>query len=169
MASLSVPTCGFSAAGTYTSTGTNSVLTHDFSLATSTPFTDGGGANQANKYYRTTVSLAGSATSDLDLAGVLTDVTGATITFATIKFFAVVASSSNNASNSMQVTRPAAAGALWLMAAGDGIALPPGAWFATGNPNAAGYTVTATTADLITFTNSAGTNTITAEVLIIGD
>lgn len=143
-------------------------VTLPLELTFTSPLTNGTGASQADKIHSTTVTLAGSATADIDLAGSLTDVFGATLTFARIKAILIKAAAANNASNLMQVTRPAANGVPLFMAAGDGIALRPAAMFMWACGDATGVAVTAGTGDLLTFTNSAGTNTISADVIIIG-
>lgn len=124
------------------------------------------GANQADKIFHDTRTLAASGTEDLDLAGVLTDPLGVTLTFAKVKALIFTAAAGN--SNNVQVTRSAANGVPWLLAAGDGIALRPGATFAWISPDATGVAVTAGTGDLITVTNSAGSTSVTYDVIVIG-
>jgi hypothetical protein len=64
--------------------------------------------SQANVLYSETRTLAASAAEDLDLAGVLADALGATITAAEIVAIYIAAASGNT--NDVQVTRPAANG-----------------------------------------------------------
>ena len=126
----------------------------------------GTGANQANLLFADTRTLAASATEDLDLAGVLSDPLGAALTFARIKFVLVKAAVGNT--NNVNVTRPASNGVPLFLAAGDGLPIRPGggnAWWA---PDATGVAVTAGTGDLLTFTNSAGSTSVTYDVVIIG-
>lgn len=125
----------------------------------------GTGSGQADLIWHDTRSLAGSATEDLDLVS-LTDAFGVTATFARIKAILFVASAAN-VTNAVQVTRPASNGVPLFMAAGDGISLAPGEMFMWSG-GVSGKTVTASTGDLITITNSAGTNTVTYDVVIIG-
>jgi hypothetical protein len=167
---LDTPTLQVAVAATLTGTAGLGTATLPIALSKSLPMTTGSGAaGTADMIYSTTISLAGSATSDLDFAGVLTNhITGAAMTFARIKAVIIVAGAANDAGNLMQVTRPASNGIPLFMAAGDGIALRPGAFFAWADSGATGVAVTAGTGDLLTFTNSAGTNTITADVVIIG-
>ena len=139
------------------------VLNKDYSQT----FANGTGASQANMWWHDQRTLTASATEDLDLAGSLTSVFGTTITLTSLKGVLVYAATGNT--NNVNVTRPAANGITWLLAAGDGISLKPGAWVAWFDPSANGATVTAGTADLITFTNSAGTNTITYDVFLLGE
>jgi hypothetical protein len=114
-------------------------------------------------------TLGASATEDLDLFGSLTSVFGTTINFTSLKGLFVFAASANNAANNVNVTRPAANGVPWLLAAGDGIALKAGMWIAWFDPSANGAAVTTGTGDLITFTNSAGTNSVTYDVFLLGE
>lgn len=136
------------------------------SLSAALSYADGTGAEQADRIFTDTRTLAASATENLDLAGSLTDVFGATITFARIKAIIIQAAAGNT--NDVQVTRPASNGVPFLMAASDGIALKPGALFAWADPGATGVVVTASTGDLITLTNSAGSTSVTYSVMIIG-
>lgn len=142
--------------------------TWHFGTTASAAYSTGTGAGQVDKVYAASLNLAASGTANLDLAGSLTDVSGATITFARIKAIHVEADAGNT--NDVQVTRPASNGVPFLMAAGDGIALRPGASFSwkTGTADATGVAVTAGTGDQITFTNSAGTTGVTYKVVILG-
>lgn len=126
----------------------------------------GTGANQADKIFADTRTLAASATEDLDLAGVLSDPLGASLTFARIKAVLIKAASGNT--NNVQVTRPASNGVPLFLAAGDGLAVRPGGLFLWVAPDATGVAVTAGTGDLLTLTNSAGSTSVTYDVIIIG-
>lgn len=157
------------------SVSVNATLTNVLDLATgSTPLDltktyrlpDGTGANQANRIFHDQRTLAASATEDLDLAGVLTDPYGASITMARIKALIVSAATGNT--NNVNVIRPASNGVPLFLAAGDGIPVRPGGVFAWIAPDATGIAVTAGTGDLITFTNSAGSTSVTYDVVIIG-
>ena len=127
---------------------------------------DGTGANQADRIFTDTRTLAASATEDLDLAGSLTDAYGATITMARIKAILVKAASGNT--NNVNVSRPASNGVPLFLAASDGIAVLPGGAFLWVAPNAAGVAVTAGTGDLLTFTNSSSGTSVTYDVVIVG-
>jgi hypothetical protein len=126
----------------------------------------GTGAAQADRIFADSRTLSASGTENLDLAGTLTDAYGATITFARIKLVVFIADGGNT--NDVQVTRPASNGTALFIAAGDGIALKPGAFFIWADPGATGFAVTAGTGDLLTVTNSAGTTGVTYSVIIIG-
>ena len=146
--------------------------TADFESASSTiaqalsvALTDGTGVGQADLIFKDTVTLSASGTADLDLAASLTNIYGATQTFARLKAIIVTADSGNT--NNVNVTRPSAGVPLFL-ATSDGIAVRPGGAFVWVAPDATGAAVTATTADLITFTNSAGSTSVTYSVTLIG-
>ena len=126
----------------------------------------GVGANQADKIFADTRTLAASATEDLDLAGVLSDPLGAALTFARIKAVLIKAAAGNT--NLVQVTRPASNGVPLFLAAGDGLSVRPGGLFLWVAPDATGVAVTAGTGDLLTLTNSAGSTSVTYDVIIIG-
>jgi|SRR5688500_4620070 len=127
---------------------------------------NGTGANQADRMYIDSNTLAASGTANVDLAGSLTDAFGAALTFARIKAVFIAAAEGNT--NDVQVTRPGANGAPLFMAAGDGIVVRPGGAFAWIAPDAVAVPVTAGTGDLLTFTNSAAGSSVTYEVIIIG-
>lgn len=110
-------------------------------------------------------TLSASASEDLDLAGSLTNAFGVTLTFATIKFVLVVAAAGNT--NNVEVTRKATTGIPLFMADGDGISLQPGDLFLYHSP-LVGKTITATTDDTLTFTNSAGSTGVTYDVILVG-
>jgi len=127
---------------------------------------NGTGSGQASQVFTDTRSLAGSATEDLDLAGSLTNAFGTTLTFTKIKAIIVRAAAANNAANAVQVARTSSNGVPLFLAASDGLALGPGGIFLFYDP--AGVTVTAGTGDKLTITNSAGTNTVSYDIVIIG-
>src|SRR5690554_2219486 len=66
-------------------------------------FSNGTGAGQANIWWHDQRTIAASGSENLDLAGSLTDVFGATKTFTRIKAILIAASSGN--SNNVNVTR----------------------------------------------------------------
>jgi hypothetical protein len=128
-------------------------------------FTDGTGLGQADRIWQDTRTLPASATEDLDLSGALTNALGATAIFARIKAILVKAAAGNT--NNVNVTR-AAAGVPLFLATGDGLPVKPGGAFLWVAPDATGIAVTATTADTLTLTNSAGATSVTYDILILG-
>lgn len=138
-----------------------------FGLSASLTFADGTAANQANRVFTDTRTLAASATEDLDLAAVLVDAFGAAITFVKVKGIFITAAAGNT--NNVRLTRPAANGFALFLAASDGLDIPPGGFFAIAGPALAGLgSVTAGTADLITLTNSGAGTSVTYSIVIIG-
>jgi hypothetical protein len=137
-------------------------LTRAYSL----PFTSGTGLNQVSNIFHDQRTLAASATEDLDLAGVLTNAMGQTITFTKLKAVIVKAATGNT--NNVVVSRPASNGVPLFSASSDAIAVQPNGMFVFVAPSVAGVTVTAATGDLLTFTNSAAGTSVTYDVILIG-
>ncbi len=135
-------------------------------LSSRTRLTSGTGLGAADMLWSDTRTLAASATEDLDLAGSLTGPLGTTLTFARIKLVYVTALAANT--NDVQVTRPASNGVPLFLAASDGLLVKPGGTFLWCAPNAAGIAVTAGTGDLLTFTNGAGSTSVTYSIVVIG-
>lgn len=128
--------------------------------------TEGTGASLADRMFHDQRTLTASATEDLDLAGVLANPFGSTLTFVELRAILISASSANT--NNVNVTRPASNGVPLFLAASDGIAVPPGGVFMWSCPADGKVTVTASTGDLLTITNSAGSTSVTYDVVIIG-
>lgn len=128
----------------------------------------GTGVGKADKVFSDRRTLAASASEDLDLAGVLLDAFGATITFARIKGLIVSAA----AGNTNNVVIGAAAATPWatLLGATHTLTLRPGATVGlfAGAADAVGYAVTAGTGDLLKVANSAAGTAVTYDVVIIG-
>jgi hypothetical protein len=130
-------------------------------------FLDGTGAGQVDRAYHAQRTLAASATEDLDLVGSLLNPIGSTAVMARLKYILVIGAAGTT--NNVNVTRPAANGVPLFLAAGDGVAVRPGGKFELGCTDATGIAVlTAGTADLLTFTNSAGGTPVTYDVLLLG-
>lgn len=126
---------------------------------------DGTAANQANRLFSDRRTLAASATENLDLAGVLTDAFGASLTFVKVKAILITASAANT--NNVNVSREATNGVPVFLAAGDGVPVLPGGVFLWVAPGA-GVTVTPGTGDLLTVANSAAGTSVTYDVVILG-
>jgi len=124
--------------------------------------------NQADKIFADQRTLTTGATEDLDLAGVLAPLFGATLlTFVKLKAF-VLFNLITNTTN-ITVSRPAGSTGVPIFAAvSDALAaIKPGGCFAWWDPSLAGVAVTAGTGDLITITNSAGASCV-YDVIIVG-
>jgi hypothetical protein len=124
-------------------------------------------ANQADVIWADTRTVAPSATDALDLAGGgLVDALGVAFAPLKVKMILVVASGVN--ANPVQLVRPASNGVPFLMAAGDGISLLPGAAFCWVSPSAAGVPITAGTGDLLNIINGGAGTSVDYDIMIIG-
>lgn len=119
----------------------------------------------ASQMWHDTRTLIASATEDLDLAGGLSNAFGVTLTFVQVKLVLIRASSANT--NSVIVSRKATTGFPIFDADGDSITLAPGDIFLYASP-LVGKTVTATTDDTLTATNSAGGTSVSYDIVVIG-
>jgi hypothetical protein len=144
-----------------------STVSSPLTIAQHYPLSSGTGANQADKAWSDTRTLAASGTENLDLAGVLVDAFGATITFVKVKAMLIRAASGNT--NDVLVGGHATTAFVnWVSDPTDVVVVKPGGLFLLVAPNAAGYGVTAATGDLLKVTNSAGTTGVTYDVAILG-
>lgn len=130
-------------------------------------FTDGTGANQARILFSDTRTLSASATENLDLAGVLTDVFGNVITFDKIKAIIVTAAAANT-NNVVFGGAASAQAAPWFGDVADTVVIRPGGCLCLVAPDATGYDVTATTADLLKIANSSSGTPVTYTIVLIG-
>ncbi len=138
-------------------------LSYSASLSLAT----GTGAGQADLIFSDTRTLTASSTENLDLAGVLTDALGATLTFVKIKGIIVRASTGNT--NDVVVGGAAANGFInWVADATDKINVRPGGLFVLIDPTGSGYAVTASTGDILKVANSSSGSSVTYDIIIIG-
>lgn len=125
----------------------------------------GTGADQADKIFTGSGTINASTTTTLDLAGGLTDPSGAAVTFVKVKLIFL---KNTHATQALALTRPASNGVPFLTAAGDAIPIPPGGHVHLVGPGAAGLaTVTAGTGDLIDLVNGAGSS-VTYDIVLVG-
>lgn len=129
--------------------------------------TSGTGANQADRIFHDQRTLAASGTENLDLAGVLTDAFGASLTFVRVRGL-IVAAAAGNTNNVVVGGHATAAWATWVADATDRVVVRPGGVLALFAPDTTAYAVTATSADLLTVTNSAGSTSVTYDIVIVG-
>lgn len=130
-------------------------------------FTDGTGANQANSIFTDVRTLAASATENLDLAGSLANVFGATIAFDRIKALIVKADPGNT--NDVLVGGAASnQAATFFGDVTDVVKVKPGGTVAFIAPDANGYDITAATGDLLKIANSGAGTGVTYTIIIIG-
>lgn len=137
--------------------------------ARDTVMRSGTGSLEADLPYFVQGTLAGSASVNLDLIGALLDFAGAAANFAKVKFLRIEADINNNVANDLQIKPHASTG--WITGpwrtATHLIQLTPGEAFQW-ESLVSGRAPVATSGDLITLTNAAGTNTITYRVWILG-
>lgn len=130
-------------------------------------FTDGSGANQANKLFTDTRTLAASASESLDLNGVLTDAFGAVLNFTKIRALIIAASAANT--NDVIVGNAASNGFVsWCGGATNTVTVKPGGLFMLVAPDVNGYAVTAATADLLKVLNGGAGTSIDYTITILG-
>lgn len=127
-----------------------------------------GAAGYASKCFSDTRTLTASSSESLDLAGSLVDALGNTVSFSKIRAILVMAASGN--ANQVIVgngTNPfigpfGAAGA-------SVIHVDPGGYFLAVKDDAAGWTVTASTGDVLKVANSGGGTSVTYTIFILGE
>lgn len=130
---------------------------------------DGTAAGQANTAFWDHRTLTASSSESLDLAGVLTNPFGSTITFARVKLLVVSADASNT--NNVVVGGAGSntfstifGGATHTATVRPGCTLM---WM-TGSADATGYTVTAGTGDILQIANSSSGTSVSYSIIIIG-
>lgn len=123
---------------------------------------NGTGAGQADRVY-TDSAKSISAAFDYDLSGSLLDAFGAAFVLARVKAIYVKAADAN--SGNVILGNDAASPAFGFGAITHTWAIQPGGIFFVYSPTAAGWPITATTADILQFTPSAGTQVFDLVVL----
>lgn len=137
------------------------------SFGVTNSFDNGTGANQANELFTDTRTITASSSENLDLAGSLQDAFGATLTFTKIKALVITAAAGNT--NDVVVGgHPTAAIATIFGTTADTIVVKPGGTLALIAPDANGYGITATTADMLTVANSGAGTSVTYTIAIVG-
>jgi hypothetical protein len=140
--------------------GVNTNANLPVNLTPSVVFSNGSGASQASVLYQGSLSLSGGVYS-VDLNGTLTDSYGSTVNLVRVK---AIAFQNNSASNSMTLGNGTDAWATLLNSTGT-LTIPPGGWFVFSTPDATGWTVTASTADIL---KVAGTGTDGFTIVVLG-
>lgn len=130
-------------------------------------FSSGTGANQGNALWQSERTLAASATETIDFSGSLTDDFGQSITCTALRALLVKASTSNTndvlvGGGSTTLASLTTTGVLQ-----DALVVRPGGVMLWTFPDATGAAVTATSADLLQFANSAGSSSVTFDVIAI--
>jgi len=126
-------------------------------------YATGTASNQQDRCYSTTLALA-AAPQTLDLAGSLTDSWGAALTFVEITAI-VVRHKGTTTAEPLKIGAGSNPLLNWVIATGDGVQVGPGGILLVTSP-IDGFTVTATTGDILTF--DPGTKTFDADILILG-
>lgn len=126
----------------------------------------GTGAAAADMIWTDERTIVASGNDDLDLAGVLVGAFGNTLTFAKIKAIMVVAAEGNT--NDVVIGGIGATGFVGPFGANTHtIAVKPGGVFVIGHPGT-GWTVTASTGDILRIANSSSGTSVTYKIVVIG-
>lgn len=134
-------------------------------LLQATEMLTGTSSSKADLVFSDQRTLAASATENLDLAGVLVDLLGTTLTFVKVKAIFIKAAAGNT--NSVIIgngTNPFVGG---FGAGTHTWTVPPGGLFCVAAP-VSGWTVTASTADILKIANSSSGTSVTYDVIVIG-
>jgi hypothetical protein len=138
-----------------------------FDFSSQVNLTNGTGLGAADRVYVDSNTLAASGTTDIDLAGSLTDALGAALTFVRVKGIFLRASSGNT--NNVALGGAAATQFVGPFGAGTHtFAVKPGGFLATIAPDATGWTVGAGASDLLRVANSGAGSTVSYDLMIIG-
>lgn len=151
--------------GRYTGSNDLGTPTFAFDQVRTSQFTPGTAAGAADRVFSDERTLSASATENLDLAGTLVDPLGATLTFVKVKAIVIYAA----AANTNNVCIGAAASNTFVgpfLDATDGVCVKPGGMLVISDP--VGWSVTASTADILKVTNSSSGTGVTYKVIIIG-
>lgn len=128
--------------------------------------TPGTAAGQADLVFADTRSISASASEDLDLAGGLTDPFGVTLTFAKVKAIYIQAKATNT--NDVVVGGAASNGfAGPFGGTTPTVSVKPGGVLLIAHPGA-GWTVTASTSDLLKVANSSSGSAVAYDVIVVG-
>lgn len=129
-------------------------------------FSSGTGANQGNALWQSQRTLAASASESIDLNASLTDDFGQSVTCTKVRALVVKAASANTnnvlvGGGATTVTSLTTTGAL------PGLVVRPGGVMVWTFPDATGAAVTAGSTDIIQFANSAGSSSVTFDVIVV--
>lgn len=129
-------------------------------------FAHGTGANQANQIWTDTRTINASSSEDLDLYGSLTSALGTTLNFTKIKAIIIAAASTNT--NNVVVGGDSNGLVNWVGNANDVVNIRPGGFICLVAPDATAYGVTDSTGDILQIANSAGSSSVTYDIIVIG-
>jgi hypothetical protein len=152
-------------AGTQAASPDKGSAAHSVAQAVNQAFANGTAANQANQMFVDTRTVSGSSNDDLDLSGSFVDELGATIAFTSIKGFLITSDAANgDVLNIGAGTNPFFS---FFADSTDILKVHPGGTAMLVNPTAAGYAVTASTADILRIAN-ADASSATYTIYLIG-
>ena len=153
---------------TYTSTNTFGDTEQSSGFSFTDSLTSGTAADQADRLYVASPTIAASGTLDLDLAGSLADVFGNTLTFARVKGIYVGFQSDNTASE--VAVGGAAANQFYgfANAATDKVKVHKSGFLLLYRADATAWPVTAGTGDILRITNLDGSNSAKLNIAIVG-
>jgi hypothetical protein len=130
-----------------------STVTDTVGFSVNRSYANGTSSAQCDLVYHASRTLTTAASESLDLAGGITDAFGTAVTFAKVKSIVI-----ENTSASMTLTIGGDGTAPFETWASGTVLVPPLGTFALVAPGA-GFTVTATTGDLLKILNSSGSST----------
>lgn len=161
-------TITLSVSATLTDDATLGNGTHTIQKTYKKVYSNGSGANQASQMYAAVRSINASSNEDLDLAGGLTNIFGDTITFATVKEIIIYSHATNG--DNLNIGGDATAAFSTIFGdSSDILSIAPGGLLHLQNPNAAGYAVTGTSADILQIANADSAEAADYDIIIIGD
>lgn len=140
---------------------------YSFNKSFTQAFTNGTGADQANQIWTDERTISGSSNDDLDLYGSLTNAFGTTLNFTSIKGIFIKAGDSNGGNLTIGGEGSNPFSSIFSDPT-DKLVLPPSSFVGICNPNANGYTVTASTGDMLRIANLDSASA-TYEILVIGE
>lgn len=158
---------------TATQTGGNDFGSDSFSPTIERKFTlaDGTAANQADLLFVDQRTVASATNDDIDLAGVLSDAFGSTITNAELVALMVINAPKSGSANTTDLTIGAGSNPVTGFLGGTAPTIgpiKPGGFVMLGSPDAAGLgAVTASTGDILRIANSSGASA-TYQIAIVG-
>jgi hypothetical protein len=154
-------------AGELTSAGDGGIARLAISEGSSVNLDNGTGLNQANAIYIDDFNIAASGSQNYDVSGTLTDRLGNLLVFTAIKAIMLISDPTNV--NSVIYGNVTNGFVGPLSAATVSVTVPPGGFMLLSNPSAAGWPVTAATADLLKLANSGAGTAVTGTIVVVGE
>lgn len=136
-------------------------------IANSFGWTSGNNAQQADRIWALTNTIAASGNASHDLNGALTDAVGTTLSLARVKLLYVAAAAANT--NNVVVGGAGTNTFInWVGAAAHTVIVRPGGALLLIAPDLTGYGVTAATGDILQVANSGAGTSVTYDIVVIG-